>query len=240
MAPLSNPELHATIDTFSAKERTAQAIQWLIENPTETSATAARIHQIKNEATLRMTWYRARKKLQRGVDPLKESTNQGGQNRVLTAEEQISMIRYAEDRATEGGGGSYKTIHIRCDHFHSIWPRQTPSYSALVPGLAEKHTRSTEDMYETGSDYQSASRGTSRREPSNYFPISSGVLIHEPILSGDVFGLAKTDEQYRPPSQLQRDVAGSVIDSKERVMMGWASIYLRRASDQMLPRSPTS
>jgi hypothetical protein len=86
------------------------ALDWLSENPREKSSTAARLHHIKNEDSVRKAWLRKR-------NPKK--TLWGGHNKILRPDQQQALIRYAADQATNGGKGATKQMMYNC----AMWLR---------------------------------------------------------------------------------------------------------------------
>lgn len=63
MARLSALPQHKLLREMPEKDKLRKAIQFLRDNPEESTTTAARAYGVKNEDTVRKTWLGERKKL---------------------------------------------------------------------------------------------------------------------------------------------------------------------------------
>lgn len=71
-----------------------------------------------------MAWYQARKQREREADPLYEHPQRGGRNRILSEEEDLAIIKFAEQcaaRNNEGEGGEEGARSTRQMVFDAIF-----------------------------------------------------------------------------------------------------------------------
>ena len=74
------------------KDKMNTALQWLFDNPTEASTTAARLHYIEHEDSVRKVWLRLRK---RNTLPADQQKKRGHQPKILRPSQHEALIRYA-------------------------------------------------------------------------------------------------------------------------------------------------